>query len=81
MSRELELVRELVKKLDYEIYEIRFKISSYIQRVLYFHKDNNRYIITHGFTKKTQKTPIREIQHAKAIKAEYEEEQYANNKI
>ncbi len=33
------------------------------------------------FTKKTQKTPIREIQHAKMIKAEYEEEQYANNKI
>ena len=59
---------ELVKKLDYEIYEIRSKISSNIQRVLYFHKDNNRYIITHGFTKKTQKTPVREIQHAKAIK-------------
>lgn len=73
---------ELVKKLDYEIYEIRSKISSNIQRVLYFHKDNNnRYIITHGFTKKTQKTPVREIQHAKAIKAEYEEEQYANHKI
>ena len=33
------------------------------------------------FTKKTQKTPIKEIQHAKMIKAEYEEEQYANNKI
>ena len=72
---------ELVKKLDYEIYEIRSKISSNIQRALYFHKDNNKYIITHGFTKKTQKTPIKEIQHAKMIKAEYEEEQYANNKI
>ena len=72
---------ELVKKLDYEIYEIRSKISSNIQRVLYFHKDNNRYIITHGFTKKTPKTPVREIQHAKVIKAEYEEEQYANHKI
>lgn len=72
---------ELVKKLDYEIYEIRSKIGSNIQRALYFHRDNNKYIVTHGFTKKTQKTPIREIQHAKIIKAEYEEEQYANNKI
>ena len=72
---------ELVKKLDYEIYEIRSKISTRIQRVLYFHKDSNKYIVTHGFTKKTQKTPVREIQHAKTIKAEYEEEQYANNKI
>ena len=31
--------------------------------------------------KKTQKTPSREIQRAKVIKKEYEEEQYANNKI
>ena len=48
---------------------------------LYFHVKNNQYIITHGFTKKTPKTPVREIQHAKMIKVEYEEEQYANNKI
>lgn len=34
-----------------------------------------------GFTKKTQKTPSREIQRTKVIKKEYEEEQYANNKI
>ena len=72
---------ELVKKIDYEIYEIRSKISSNIQRVLYFHCNNNKYIVTHGFTKKTQKTPVREIQHAKMIKTEYEEEQYADNKI
>ena len=73
---------ELVKKIDYEIYEIRSKIASNIQRALYFHSNNNNnYIVTHGFTKKTQKTPVREIQHAKMIKAEYEEEQYANNKI
>ena len=32
-------------------------------------------------TIKTQKTPSREIQRAKVIKKEYEEEQYANNKI
>lgn len=72
---------ELIKKIDYEIYEIRSKHSSNIQRALYFHVSNNKYIITHGFTKKTQKTPLREIQRAKVIKREYEEEQYANNKI
>ena len=71
---------EWVKKLDYEIYEIRSKISSNIQRALYFHESNNLYIITHGFTKKTNKTPIREIQRAKLIKSEYEEEQYATRK-
>ncbi|WP_455239798.1 type II toxin-antitoxin system RelE/ParE family toxin [Veillonella sp.] len=46
-----------------------------------FHASHNKYIVTHGFTKKTQKTPSREIQRAKVIKKEYEEEQYANNKI
>jgi len=44
-----------------------------------FHVINNRYIITHGFTKKTQKTPKREIIHAKQIRREFEEEYYANN--
>ena len=70
---------EWVKKLDSEIYEIRSKISSNIQRALYFHVRNNQYIITHGFTKKTQKTPKREIIHAKQIRREFEEEYYANN--
>ena len=52
---------EWVKKLDNEINEIRSKVSSNIQRALYFHIKNNQYIITHRFTKKTQKTPIKEI--------------------
>ena len=70
---------EWVKKLDNEINEIRSKVSSNIQRALYFHIKNNQYIITHGFTKKTQKTPKREIIHAKQIRREFEEEYYANN--
>lgn len=59
--------------------EIRLKCPNSIQRALYFHVINNRYIITHGFTKKTQKTPKREIIHAKQIRSEFEEEYYANN--
>lgn len=72
---------EWVKKLNPEIYEIRSKISSNIQRALYFHIKNNQYIITHGFTKKTQKTPIKEIIRAKQIKQEFEEEYYATKTI
>ncbi len=66
--------QEWVKKLNSEIYEIRSKVSTNIQRVLYFHESNNMYIITHGFTEKTQKTPTREINHAITIKKEYEKE-------
>lgn len=47
------------------IYELRVKFSSNIFRCLYFHFHNNKYIITHGFTKKTQKTPSREITKSK----------------
>ena len=72
---------EWIKKLDTEIYEIRSKVSSNIQRALYFHVKNNQYIITHGFTKKTQKTPIKEIIRAKQIKSEFEEEYYANKNL
>ena len=72
---------EWVKKLDSEINEIRSKVLSNIQRVLYFHVKNNQYIITHGFTKKTQKTPIKEIERAKQIKYEFEEEYYATKNI
>ena len=72
---------EWVKKLDSEINEIRSKVSSNIQRALYFHVKNNQYIITHGFTKKTQKTPIKELERAKQIKYEFEEEYYATKNI
>ena len=72
---------EWVKKLDSEINEIRSKVSSNIQRALYFHVKNNQYIITHGFTKKTPKTPIKEIERAKQIKYEFEEEYYATKNI
>ena len=62
---------EWVKKLDDDIFEIRSKVASNIQRALYFHVINERYIITHGFTKKTQKTPKREIERAKAERDDY----------
>ncbi|WP_125589105.1 type II toxin-antitoxin system RelE/ParE family toxin [Companilactobacillus jidongensis] len=56
-----------VKKLDSDIYENRFQVGNNIQRCLYFHKQGNIYVITHGFTKKTQKTPQREIRHARLL--------------
>ena len=70
---------EWVKKLDSEIFEIRSKVSSNIQRALYFHVVDDRFIITHGFTKKTQKTPTAEIKHAKVLKKEFEENNNGNH--
>ncbi|MDR1017137.1 MAG: type II toxin-antitoxin system RelE/ParE family toxin [Lachnospiraceae bacterium] len=48
------------KKIDTNLFELRSKQGSNIQRGMYFHFENNRYFITHGFTKKTDKTPLRE---------------------
>jgi len=50
-----------VKKLARNLFEIRTQRAHNIQRIIYFHIENDQYIITHGFTKKTQKTPLKEI--------------------
>ncbi|MCH4009963.1 type II toxin-antitoxin system RelE/ParE family toxin [Companilactobacillus sp.] len=60
-----------IKKINTNLYEIRSQVSSNIQRAVYFHVDGNRYIITHGFTKKTRKTPRREIEHALKMRQEF----------
>ena len=77
-KKELILAFNIIglKPLDKNLYEIRSRISSNQQRGLYFHVDGTHYVITHGFTKKTQKTPPREIKHAKALRDEY----FANRK-
>lgn len=60
-----------VKQIDKNLYEIRSRTSNNQQRELYFHVDGLHYVITHGFTKKQQKTPTREIKHAKELRKEY----------
>lgn len=63
-----------VKKLGDNLFELRSGIGGNIQRALYFHWLGSKFIITHGFTKKTQKTPIQEIAKAIEIRKEFEEE-------
>jgi phage-related protein len=59
-----------VKKFKGEknLFEIRSILGSNIQRAIYFHIENDKYMITHGFTKKTQKTPEREILKGKRVR-------------
>ena len=47
------------------IFELRVQETGNIYRVLYFFYIGKRIILTHGFVKKTQKTPHREIEKAK----------------
>lgn len=57
--------------LEDGIFELRAKVGSNISRVMYFFFDGGKAILTHGFIKKTQKTPPREIDRAKRYRAEY----------
>lgn len=60
-----------IKKLENNLYELRSKVGSNIQRACYFHVEHKQYMITHGFTKKTQKTPSSEIRHAIELRKEW----------
>lgn len=57
------------------IFELRAVVGNDITRVLYFFIEGNRVILTNGFTKKTQKTPVREIEKANLYRTDY----YARN--
>lgn len=57
------------------IYELRTKQGNNISRVMYFFVIGNKAVLTHGFTKKTQKTPIKEIERAKRYRDDYMKQQ------
>jgi phage-related protein len=54
------------------IYELRIKFSSDISRIFYFTYRESIFILLHGFIKKTNKTPVREIDRAIRYKEDYE---------
>ena len=60
------------KHIDGAIWELRTKFSTNIYRIFYFIRQNNKIILLHGFTKKTQKTPQREIDIAKKRMDDYQ---------
>lgn len=55
----------------YGIFELRAKVGTDISRVLYFFYYEGRIVLTHGFIKKTQRTPAGEIEKAKKYRGDY----------
>jgi phage-related protein len=55
----------LVKHLDGDLWELREESSTNIYRVIYVFFTGRRIVLLHGFQKKTQKTPAREIETAR----------------
>lgn len=66
---------EIFKKLEDDIWEFRTLYQQQAIRLFAFWDKNDKsdtlVISTHGLIKKTQKTPIKEIEKAKKVRADY----------
>jgi phage-related protein len=68
---EVAIRMQWVKRLEDDFCELRSIRGSNIQRAIYFQVIGTQYVITHGFTKKTQKTPPQELEHAHQVRERY----------
>ena len=64
-------VKSLKGKNNKGLYELRIKFSSDLARIFYFTYYNNKFVLLHGFIKKTMKTPEREIDKARKYMEDY----------
>lgn len=65
-ARNISAREPLVKHIEGKLYELRIDSERNAYRVLYFTFAGRRIILLHGFQKKTQKTPQREIAVARS---------------
>ena len=61
----------LSRPLEDGIFELRTQFKDGISRICYFFFVGQKIILTHGFTKKTEKTPRKEIDIAIQYKKDY----------
>ena len=54
------------------IFELRVKFASNISRIFYFTYSRKTFVLLHGFTKRSDKTPPKELERALRYKADYE---------
>jgi len=68
-----QIPKKFFKHIEDGIYEIRIKVGSDIYRVFSFFDEGNLVILLHGFTKKTQKLPRKQIKKAIQLRRAYYE--------
>jgi len=64
-------VKPIKGKQGKGLYELRIKFANDIARIFYFAHINNKYVLLHGFIKKTMKTPLNEIVRAEEYMEDY----------
>jgi len=70
-NQNLPIKESLSKHLENGIFELRTTFATRIARSVYFYLKGARIILTHGFIKKTEKTPRKEIERAKKLRSLY----------
>ena len=68
-----QIPKKFFKHIEDGIYEIRIKSGSDIYRLFSFFDEGRLVILLHGFTKKTQKLPRKEIERAIVLRRKYYE--------
>jgi phage-related protein len=88
VAREIDLLEEFGIELQYPhtkdlegdeykgLYELRIKFSNSNMRIFYFLFDENKFVLVHGFTKKSYVTPKRELQIAKTRMEDYKRRKF-----
>ena len=60
------------RHIEKKLWELRVKFAGDISRIFYFTPRGNSIVLLHGFVKKTQRTPQREISIARSYLDDYE---------
>jgi phage-related protein len=71
---------KFIKFMRDNLYELRMAYGGNIYRVFFIFDEGNVVVLFNGFQKKTQKTPIREIEKALQIKEAYYADKRPQNK-
>jgi phage-related protein len=61
------------------LYELRMEYESNIYRLFFIFDEDSIVVLFHGFQKKTQKTPKKEIEKAIRLRSEYYEQKRTSN--
>jgi phage-related protein len=74
------LSKKFVRIIREGLYELRTEYKGNIYRVFFIFDDGNIVVLFNGFQKKTQKTPISEIDKALRIKEVYYGDKQSQNR-
>jgi len=72
LERNVHAREPLVRHLSGKLWEVRIESDTNIYRVIYAFAPGRRIVLLHGFQKKTQRTPAREIDTAEIRLAEFQ---------